>query len=308
MVVHAGICCRSLDPTDDIFEDDESARVGTSAADPRSLVAMPEVVVRIRLFFASVFLAVAFASTLHAQSMGSSPCSPGHDPGQDYDRPVSWTLLVPNILCDQKAIWLFPMKLNSERNWIPALSVVGATAGLVTVDPIEGRYFHQTSTFQGFNAVFTSNATTLGLVIAPVSLYVAGLVHRNARMQHTALLAGEAVADAEILTTVLKDVDKRVRPIAFQRQRNYWDSWFESKGSMLRGNGSFPSGHTIAAFSIATVVAHRYRTHRWVPYVAYGMAGLVGFSRLSLSAHFASDVFVGAALGYSISRFAVLRY
>jgi membrane-associated phospholipid phosphatase len=116
------------------------------------------------------------------------------------------------------------------------------------------------------------------------------------------------VADVEILTTVLKDIDRRARPIMFPRQGNYWDSWFESKGSGLRGNGSFPSGHTIAAFSIATIVAHQYRTHRWVPYVAYGMAGLVGFSRMSLSAHFASDVFVGAALGYSISRFAVLQY
>ena len=47
--------------------------------------------------------------------------------------------------------------------------------------------------------------------------------------------------------------------------------------------------------------------HRWVPYVAYGAAALVGFSRMTLSAHFPSDVFMGAALGYSISRFTVLR-
>ena len=31
-------------------------------------------------------------------------------------------------------------------------------------------------------------------------------------MQRTALLAGEAVADAEIVTTVLKNATKRVRP------------------------------------------------------------------------------------------------
>jgi membrane-associated phospholipid phosphatase len=55
------------------------------------------------------------------------------------------------------------------------------------------------------------------------------------------------------------------------------------------------------------VIARRYGNHRWVPYAAYGMAAVIGFSRLSLSAHFGSDVFVGAALGYSISRFTVLR-
>ena len=226
----------------------------------------------------------------------------------DYDRPVSWKLLVPNLLSDQKAIWLSPLKLTEDHNWIPTLSVVGVTAGLFAVDPYEGKYFHNTSTFQGFNGVFTGNATVIGSIIAPVSLYAVGLVTKNTKMEHTALLAGEAVANAEILTTVLKDIDRRARPASISAHGNYWDSWLDDKGSVLRGDGSFPSGHAIAAFSIATVIAHRYRTHRWVPYVAYGMAGVVGFSRLTLSSHFASDVLVGAVLGYSVSRFAVLRY
>lgn len=41
--------------------------------------------------------------------------------------------------------------------------------------------------------------------------------------------------------------------------------------------------------------------------IVRGLAGAVAFSRVTLSAHFVSDVFVGGALGYSISRFAVLR-
>lgn len=227
---------------------------------------------------------------------------------QEYDRPVSWKLVVPNILSDQKAIWLFPTKITRNHNWIPTVAVVGVTAGVAFLDPYEGRGFHNASTFQAFNGVFTGKATELGTVIAPLSLYAIGLARRDTRMQHTALLAGEAVADAEILTTVLKDIDRRARPATFTPRSNYWDSWFDGKGSLLRGNGSFPSGHTIAAFAIATVVAHRYRTHRWVPVAAYGIAGVIGFSRLTLSAHFASDVFAGAALGYAISRFTVLRY
>jgi membrane-associated phospholipid phosphatase len=126
-------------------------------------------------------------------------------------------------------------------------------------------------------------------------------------MKRTALLAGEALVDAEVLTTVLKDATRRVGPADIPSNGNYSDSWFKSRGSFLPAQGSFPSGHTIAAFSVATVMARRYRSHRWVPYAAYGMAALVGFSRLSLSAHFSSDVFLGAALGYSISRFVVLQ-
>jgi len=116
-------------------------------------------------------------------------------------------------------------------------------------------------------------------------------------MQRTALFAGEAVVDSEILTTVLKDATKRLRPADIQAGRNYSDSWFESGCSLVGGRGSFSSGHTIAAFSVATIVARRYGNHKWIPYASYGMATLVGFSRLSSSAHFLSDVFMGGALG-----------
>jgi membrane-associated phospholipid phosphatase len=212
------------------------------------------------------------------------------------------------MLCDQKHIWLFPIRAAQGHDLLPAVSVVAVTAGLATLDPFEAPYFHQTSQFRAFNNTFTSNGTAVATVLAPASIYVAGLIRKDTKMQHTALLAGEAVADSEIVATALKGISNRARPNTFAKNANYWDSWFEGKGSKITGGGSFPSGHTIAAFSIATVVAHRYRNHHWVPYLAYGGATAIAFSRLSLSAHFASDIFVGAALGYSISRFAVLRY
>jgi len=189
----------------------------------------------------------------------------------------------------------------------PTTAVIGTTAALVALDPSESAYFRSTPSFHTFNNIFTGKATSIGIIAAPASLYAVGLLRRDSKMQHTALLAGEAIADAELVTTVLKDATRRVRPAAIPTNRNYWDTWFESGGSVFRGSGSFPSGHTIAAFSAATVIARRYGKHRWIPYVAYGAASLVGFSRLSLSAHFLSDVFMGGALGYSISRFAVLR-
>jgi membrane-associated phospholipid phosphatase len=220
---------------------------------------------------------------------------------------VSWKQLLPNFLDDQKHIWSFPAGFVRGQNWIATTSVLGTAAGLQALDPTEGRYFRQTTSFQSFNNIFTSNATALGTIVAPITLYGVGLIRKDSKMQQTALFAGEAVADAEVLTIVLKDSTRRLRPAGVPVDGNYWDTWFESTGSFIRGNGSFPSGHTIAAFSVATVVARRYGNHRWVPCVSYGLASLVGFSRLTLSSHFASDVFMGAALGYSTSRFAVLR-
>jgi membrane-associated phospholipid phosphatase len=220
---------------------------------------------------------------------------------------VSWKLLLPNLLDDQKYLWSFPARLAQGQNWIGTTAVLGVTGGLQALDPIEGAYFRQTTSFHSFNNIFTSNATAIGTIVAPLTLYGVGFIRKDSRMQQTALFAGEAVADAEILATVLKSSTKRLRPADVPLHGNYWDTWFESNGSILRGAGSFPSGHTIAAFSVATVVASRYGNRRWVPYVSYGLATLVGFSRLTLSSHFAADVFMGAALGYTTSRFAVLR-
>jgi membrane-associated phospholipid phosphatase len=253
----------------------------------------------------------ASQATEPQQTPASSPPAPQASPIPESptpaDRPVSWKLLLPNILSDQERIWSFPARLTQGHNWVPAAAVLGVAAGLVALDPIEASFFRRASAFNGFNNTFTGNATLIGTIAAPVSMYGIGLVRKDKKMQGTALLAGEAIADSEILTAVLKDVTERVRPAAIPPHGNFSDTWFESGGSLIRGSGSFPSGHSIAAFSLATVVARRYGNHRLVPYAAYGMAAVVGFSRLTLSAHFLSDVFMGAALGYSISRFEVLR-
>ena len=228
-------------------------------------------------------------------------------PTSAVDRPVSWKLLFPNLIHDQEHIWSFPGRLVQGQDWIPTAAVLGTTAGLIALDPHEAAYFRRTQTYQGFNNVFTGNVTSIGIIAAPVSLYAVGWIRKDSRMQRTALLAGEAVADAEILTTVWKTATRRLRPADIPTNGNFSDSWFEASGSVVRGNGSFPSGHTIAAFSVATVISRRYGNHHWIPYVAYGMASVVGFSRLSLSSHYLADVFMGGALGYSISRFTVLR-
>jgi membrane-associated phospholipid phosphatase len=253
---------------------------------------------------ASIVLLLSLTPAFHVWGQGAeSPPAPPADEG----RPVSWRSLAPNILSDNKQIWTFPAKLNHRRVWLPTLAIVGLTAGLVAADPHDEPYFRRTTSFGGFNHVFNGNATAIGTIVAPVSIYAAGLIRKDSKMQRTALLAGEAVVDSEIVTYVMKSATRRLRPSSIPPDGNFSDTFFDHGGSVISGRGGFPSGHTIVAFSVATVIARRYPNRRWVRYAAYAGAALVGFSRVTTSSHFVSDVFLGGALGYSIGRFAVLR-
>ena len=60
---------------------------------------------------------------------------------------------------------------------------------------------------------------------------------------------------------------------------------------------SFPSGHTMTAFSIALVLSYFYRG---VELPLYFMAASIAISRVVLGMHFMSDVLAGAILGVGI--------
>jgi membrane-associated phospholipid phosphatase len=240
----------------------------------------------------------------------SAPETPLYAPvtKPSLERPISWRRLVPNMVQDQRQIWLFPIAVAHGHHLQPVLAVAGITAGLVALDKRNMTYFRGTQSFNGFNRVFSGSNTSLGMEVFPAAFYFIGLARKDSYAQHTVLLAGEAVLGAEILTSVMKDVDRRLRPAAVPPNGDFSQSWFkENRGSYLGGIGSFPSGHTIAAFSIATVFANRYPNPRWHVWLAYGLASLVGFSRVSRQSHFPSDVFAGAALGYAIAHYVVLR-
>lgn len=245
-----------------------------------------------------------------AQPANDSPAASTHatqaQTAESGERKTSWKLLFPNAIRDQKPIWLFPVRAGQGKHIKPALAFVLATAGLAALDPHDTPYFRRTDTFRDFNRVFSARNTSLVNAIFPLSFYAVGLARKDKYAQNTALLAGEAVLDAQLLTVVMKNVDRRRRPVETPADGDFSHTWFKSHGRVISGRGSFPSGHTITAFAVATIFAERYKRHRWVPWVAYPLAGLIGFSRVSLQSHFPSDVFAGAVLGYSISRYVVL--
>ena len=229
-----------------------------------------------------------------------------HHPDLPENRQTSWRQLPKDFLKDQKAIWLFPGQLAQGHHLLPALAVVGVTAGLIASDSDTMPYFrsHQKN-LDKLNDTFDAPITGAEVIALPASLLVAGYLRHDPYQVSTALLAGEAYADSAVVDLAIKAVTRRKRPNDVPPGGSFDDTFFNGGKSPFHGS-SFPSGHAAGVFSVATVIATRYKNHRWVPWVAYGFATAISFSRVTTSAHFPSDVFLGAALGYTITKYQVL--
>jgi len=105
-----------------------------------------------------------------------------------------------------------------------------------------------------------------------------------------ALAAGAGIA----IFLTLKKATGRRRPCAFEP--HCWATLLPPD------QFSFPSGHTITAFSVAVSLTHFY------PDLTVGLlfcALSVAASRILLGMHFLSDVVAGAAIGTLLARVAV---
>lgn len=130
--------------------------------------------------------------------------------------------------------------------------------------------------------------------------YLIGRWSHNDRLAEASSLSAEALLTAGLWSSALKTVTARSRPAGDTRGKFF--NYNPGPGETV---GSFPSGHATCAFTVATVFAQVYKDHKWVSWVAYGTAGLIGASRVALGRHFPSDVIVGGLLGNSIGRMVV---
>jgi len=283
---------------------------GGNSIEPDSMSANEK---RYLLIFVLCASLCSFSNMACAQNDNVLPDSPSHlvpykhrnDPGAD--RHVSWKSLPKDFLHDQKDIWLFPRQLSKGRYLLPTFAIAGGTAGLFFADPHAMPYFRtHARNLDDINDVFDPLITSAEVVALPVSLMIAGYARHDSYQVNTALLAGEAYADSAVVDLAMKAITRRRRPSDVAPGAPFTDTFFSGGKSPFKGS-SFPSGHAAGVFSVATVVASRYRNHRWVPWLSYGFATAISCSRITTLAHFPSDVFLGAALGYTITRYEVLR-
>lgn len=221
--------------------------------------------------------------------------------------PMSLKSLIPTMVRDQKSIWLFPSRLAQGKHLKPFLLVAGATAGLIALDQVDEPYFRNTAAFDKFRTgPVRGRNMMIAIVAAPLTMYLGGRFTGDNYAKQSGLFATEALGDAMIADYALKSVFGRLHPSDIPAHGDFTHTWFKYPAPLSSNPGSFPSGHSALAFAVASVLARRYPRHRWVPWVVYGAATIVALSRIPDQAHFASDVFGGAALGFAIGHFVPL--
>lgn len=123
----------------------------------------------------------------------------------------------------------------------------------------------------------------------------AGCLFRDEKLKDTSLLAIESFLAANAVGTVVKYTAGRSRPYAGNGKRTFKPYAFKSSAT------SFPSGHTVSAFAVASVFSAGYENF-WIGPAAYGVASVVALQRIYADKHWASDAFAGAVLGAAAGR------
>jgi hypothetical protein len=118
-----------------------------------------------------------------------------------------------------------------------------------------------------------------------------GLHGGDTHAKETGILGIETLANTFLVYMPLQVIAGRQRPNEGTGEGNFFVNHSV--------NTSFPGGHSMFAFSMATVIAHEYPKW-WVQLLSYGAASAITGARMTAKDHFPSDLLVGGALGYLI--------
>jgi membrane-associated phospholipid phosphatase len=260
------------------------------------------------LIFARTALLAVVASCLSISAqVNSAPADPVAQPGSEPIQDARDRIFYPgdterwkplarklagNVLLDQKEIWTSPFRMHARdaKWWI---GIGGVTAALIATDHSTSTAFNNSrgQISWGNNLSRMGASYTLLPIIA--GFYGYGVVKDRAKPREVGVLGAEALLDSLIVVEILKPIAGRNRP----------DSSREA-GHFFEGGDSFPSGHAIESWAIASVIAHEYgHGTKWVPVLVYGLATVVTGARVAAQRHYISDAVVGGTMGWFIGRY-----
>ncbi len=235
----------------------------------------------------------AFAMTLIlalSQAAAAGPAAGTGKPGGSFSRAFHMTPAVLGKTLVSPVHW-------KGSDFLKLSAVVGAGLVIAFADEeIRERVLdirtEGSSDFFGVVTHFGEGAYLGGFL---AGLFAAGQFSGNDGLRKTAWLGVESFLAASAFSTALKYVVGRARPGTGEGGHSFHP--FTARSSWT----AFPSGHATGVWSVATVIADR-TDNGLIDAACYGVAALTSFSRIHEHKHWASDVFVGSAIGYFTAK------
>lgn len=238
-------------------------------------------------------------------------CKGQHDSVSAVSMDSIW--LVKSFIKDEGRLWASPFKKPKKDVlfWIPVLVATGISIHY-DEEIYEGfkDYQEKNDWVDQVSPVITLGGDGSVDMAICAGFYVGGLLFKNDKAMQTGLLSAQALAHAGLVVTVGKQFTSRKRPHGADEADHGKDKWHWfptgfrefTHGDARSEYDAFPSGHTISAWAVGTVIAKQYKDKKWVGAICYLAATGVGLSRITEDTHWLSDVILGAAMGYGIGR------
>jgi membrane-associated phospholipid phosphatase len=225
--------------------------------------------------------------TPHSYTQNSMACGLNH-PGR----------CLKDLGHDQAGIWQSPFHVHPrDAYW---LAPFGAATGIaINYDAQAQRALGRDKTRVDISSAL-SNAGLFGSIATAGGLFLVGEARQDATLAKSGWLSGEAMIDSVVVAEAIKLATDRQRPNQGNGGGQFWPHGTRS----YEFNGAFPSGHAIATFAFARVIASEY-PGKWVKPAVYALALGVAAGRVTAREHFPSDVLVGGTLGYLVGGYVI---
>jgi PAP2 superfamily len=243
-----------------------------------------------------LLIAAAFCMRVDAQTWPPATSAPNAPEPQE---PVTLRAMPLNLLKDEGAIWSSPARIRDDDfQYLIPLGL--AVAGAITTDhqAMSEVVSHNTS----FNNTNTnaSNVLVSPFIAAPAVMFVAGHFTGNDHARETGILGGEAILNSLVVEQGMKLIFWRERPTVDSAKGKFFQT-------SVGWDSSFPSSHTVIAWSSAAVLAEEYPS-RLNQLGIYTLATGVSLTRVLGQQHFPSDVLVGSAFGWMVGHYVYKKH
>ncbi len=172
-----------------------------------------------------------------------------------------------------------------------AAFVLGTAASFSLDKEIKNISSHnQNSTMNSITDVGKNYGNGFYSVLLSAGLFTTGLLSENKKVENTGRILFEALLVSGAAVQIIKIVSGRSRPFLYEGP--FMFDLFKTDNP----HNSFPSGHTVVAFTTSSVLAASIK-NTYASIALYSLAGLTAYQRIYSNNHWFSDTVLAAIIG-----------